>query len=179
MYLTDVNIDDECVDRVHFDIASDDKGDVVELDPSQGTSLSNCNNSSGSGVTSRPSTARSQLPSISSYARAQMRLEGIKRDPALAKAVKSDDAEVPVHLWNKRICHGPFTAKQADALETIRSFFLQVYRRRVLKDCLVYLTIEYGTDWVHWRCRWKDSKLTPMPHIYILPLWVNLRVSTE
>jgi len=157
MYLADVNIDAECIDRVHFDIALDDKGDVVELDPSHGTSLSNCNNSSRSGVTSRPSTARSQLPSLSP---SQKRLEGIKRDHALAKAVKSDDAEVPVHLWNKRICHGPCTTKQADALETIRSFFLQVYRRRVLKDCRSHLMIEYGTDWVHWRRRWKDSKLT-------------------
>jgi hypothetical protein len=57
-----------------------------------------------------------------------------------AKAVKADDAEVPVHLWNQFVARRE-TVDQATtkALETIRCFALRYYRRKLTRDCTKYL----------------------------------------
>ena len=59
------------------------------------------------------------------------RLDQVKLQHDLAKAVKSDDAEVPVHLWNAKICRGPVSAEQAKSLDVLRSFLLRIYRKRL------------------------------------------------
>ena len=40
------------------------------------------------------------------------RLDHIKEEHDLAKAVKPDDAKVPVHLWDERIIEGPLSERQ-------------------------------------------------------------------
>ncbi len=64
---------------------------------------------------SRPSTTpatgrESQGSDPSSHAN-QARLEEIKRKHDFAKAVKSDNAEVPIHIWDEAICRGTATLR--------------------------------------------------------------------
>ena len=47
------------------------------------------------------------------------RVEHMKKEHDLAKAVKSDDAEVPTHLWNDKVCRGPATLHQAASLDIL------------------------------------------------------------
>jgi hypothetical protein len=65
-----------------------------------------------------------------------------------AKAVKADDAEVPVHLWNQFVARRE-TVDQATtkALETIRCFALRYYRRKLTRDCTKYLRTMHGQGW--------------------------------
>lgn len=62
------------------------------------------------------------------------RLAKIKKEHDIAKAVKSDDAEVPVHLWDEIICRGTPSDREREALVTLRKFGLRLYRRMFLKD---------------------------------------------
>ena len=55
--------------------------------------------------------------------------KAIKKAHDLAKAVKSDDAEVPKHLWDVAVCRGPPSLEQAKALSTLRVFMLRIYRK--------------------------------------------------
>ena len=73
-------------------------------------------------------------------------LQGIiKVQHDLAKAVKADDAAVPVYLWDTRILNRAATVEETRALEVIRSFALRVYRHRLLRDCLAFLRSSQGT----------------------------------
>ncbi len=42
-----------------------------------------------------------------------------KQEHDLAKAVKSDDAKVPVHIWNNAICCGWLSEKERHAIEAL------------------------------------------------------------
>jgi len=65
-----------------------------------------------------------------------------------AKAVKSDDAEVPVHLWDRFITRGqPVTEKIAESLSIIRQAALGWYRRKILRDCATYMRTLHGVEW--------------------------------
>lgn len=63
------------------------------------------------------------------------------------KAVRADDAEVPVHLWNSRIPESDRVKDGHQALNGFRSFGLQLFRRALYLDCMEYLDTEYGSDW--------------------------------
>jgi hypothetical protein len=65
----------------------------------------------------------------------------------LAKAVKADDAEVPVYLWDNRILQQTASVEERRALNTLRRFALQTYRRRLLKDCVQDLKARHGDAW--------------------------------
>ncbi len=61
-------------------------------------------------------------------------LDKLKEEHDMAKAVKSDDARVPVHLWDKGMVGHEPTDDQKEALSMIRIFCLRVYRRRLWHD---------------------------------------------
>ena len=77
-----------------------------------------------------------------------------------AKAVKSDDAEVPVHLWDKFIMRGEeVSTKLARQLASIRQAALLWYRRKLTRDCLEFLKSTHGC-WAEERQQRKgDHKL--------------------
>ena len=71
--------------------------------------------------------------------------------PIDTKAVKEDDASVPVDLWNQQILNRfPWLHRSNSniiaALDTMRGFLLRVWWRRLLKSFLRYLSIEWP-DW--------------------------------
>ena len=82
-----------------------------------------------------------------SLAPSQKRLDRIKREHDLAKAVKADDAEVPVHLWDERVCRAKPSTIQVAKLQVLRSFILRAYQRQVYLDCVSYLRKRYGKKW--------------------------------
>jgi len=72
----------------------------------------------------------------------------IKKAHDLAKAVKSDDAEVPKHLWDAAVCRGPPSPNQARALAVLRAFMLRIYRKRLRQEIRAYMRHMHGPDWI-------------------------------
>ena len=48
----------------------------------------------------------------------------LKQENDLAKAVKSDNAEVPVDLWDQAVCRAPPSEVEKKALTVVRDFML-------------------------------------------------------
>ena len=66
------------------------------------------------------------------------------------KAVKSDNAEVPVGLWNDRAIRGDCSPQQETALETLRNNLLMVwFRKRVFRSFCSYMLRSYGRKWTN------------------------------
>ena len=74
--------------------------------------------------------------------------KAIKKAHDLAKAVKSDDAEVPKHLWDAAVCHGPPSPEQAKALSTLRLFMMRIYRQRLWREIRSYMKYNHGPNWL-------------------------------
>ena len=72
------------------------------------------------------------------------------KDQAIGKkAVKADDAEVPVHMWNDRINLGP-NGELIDKdvfLTDLRDVGHRLFRRALFVDCIDYLDSEFGPEW--------------------------------
>jgi hypothetical protein len=69
-----------------------------------------------------------------------------------AKAVKEDDAAVPVHLWNERVLQDWNARSDQDEtsrkLDTIRSkFLLRRWKQNLRKSFVAYLSEEHGYNW--------------------------------
>ena len=71
----------------------------------------------------------------------------LKQEHDLTKAVKSDDAEVPVDLWDQAVCISPPSEVEKKALTVMRDFMLAQYRRRLWLDARKYLQVTHGKDW--------------------------------
>ncbi len=80
---------------------------------------------------------------------------------AFAKAVKADEAEVPVYLWNNWIkTPSSITEAQRDkALDILRKLGHRWFLRRLLWDCLAYIRGIHGIKWTQLR-RIKDGHVT-------------------
>ncbi|KAL3826345.1 hypothetical protein ACHAXA_003669 [Cyclostephanos tholiformis] len=75
-------------------------------------------------------------------------LKAIKKAHDLAKAVKSDDAEVPKHLWDIVVCRGPPSPEHAKALSTLRLFMMRIYRKRLWWEIRSYMQHNHGANWL-------------------------------
>ena len=75
----------------------------------------------------------------------------LKQEHDLAKAVKSDDAEVPVDLWDQAVCRAPPSEVEKKALTVMRDFMLVRYQRRLWLDARKYIQVTHGKDWSHSR----------------------------
>lgn len=80
----------------------------------------------------------------------------IREQHALAKAVKSDDAAVPVHLWDERVLGRIPTKVEQRVLERLRGWLLWRYRQQLLHDCLSYMRNRHGVGW-HDRGKYKKG----------------------
>ena len=74
----------------------------------------------------------------------------------MEKSVKSDDAEVPVDLWNKEIFLGSESGVKyqpnthAKLLEVLREkLAMRWFRKRLFSSFCTYMRNEYGMSWVH------------------------------
>ena len=78
-----------------------------------------------------------------------MALRSVDEAKAYAKAVKSDNAGIPVELWNKRIpLAGVSPEVLAGALAELRKLGWRWYMKVRLRDCVRYMKAQHGEDWV-------------------------------
>jgi len=75
----------------------------------------------------------------------------LNQEHDLAKAVKSDDAEVPVDLWDQAVCRAPPSEAEKKALTVVRDFMLARYRPLLWLDARKYLQVTHSKDWCHSR----------------------------
>jgi hypothetical protein len=64
------------------------------------------------------------------------------------KAVKSDDAEVQVNLWDQAVCNGSPSEAKKKALTTLRGYMLGRYQRRLWLDARKYMQESHGVNWL-------------------------------
>jgi hypothetical protein len=72
----------------------------------------------------------------------------LKEEYDMAKAVRSNDARVPVHLWDEGVVGREPTEQEKEALTTMRLFCLRVYRNGLWRDARAHLTSKFGRDWM-------------------------------
>ena len=74
-----------------------------------------------------------------------------QKNSADIKAVKIDSAAVPVSLWDQRLCKGlgfvKLNPSTSEALDRLRTFMLRMWRKRVLRSFISYLSKTYSNDW--------------------------------
>ena len=74
-------------------------------------------------------------------------LDALRFNHDIAKAVKSDDARVPVELWDGAVCRHPPTIEQQQALSILCGFALRLYRLKLWRDARSFLRREHGKAW--------------------------------
>jgi hypothetical protein len=78
----------------------------------------------------------------------EMMLGKVKKEHDLAKAVKADDAQVLVYLWDKAVCRrGPLDG-ESKALSILRSFFLRLYQWHLWREMRDYMVNKFGREWL-------------------------------
>ena len=78
-----------------------------------------------------------------------------------AKAVKANNAEIPVHLWNNQIqAPGVLVAKKGLALEGFCKLGFRVFMRGLVRDCCVHMKQVHRKTWWKEPCKGKDRRLT-------------------
>jgi hypothetical protein len=80
--------------------------------------------------------------------RSHMILNKLKDKHHIAKAVKADDAKVPVELWDKAVCRHPPTVEQQRVLLILRGFMLQLYCLQLWQDTRTFLKREHEDNWL-------------------------------
>ncbi len=87
-------------------------------------------------------------------------LSKIVKAKAYAKAVKSDDATVPVHLWNKRVrTLGISETRREKALNVLQKLGHSWFVKRLLQSCLGYVHAIHGCAWTKSQ-RARNGRLT-------------------
>lgn len=98
-------------------------------------------------------------------------LESVEASTIGKKAVKADEAEVPVHLWDMRIARHltPESKAKVEALcpqckarawNGFREFGLRMFRKALYRDCMMYLETEFTRNWKLMSTRSDSGKLT-------------------
>jgi hypothetical protein len=75
-------------------------------------------------------------------------LDKVRAEHDMAKAIKANDTQVPVYLWNKAMCGRESTDKESKALSTLRYFLLRVYRRRLWREIRSYMASKFCQEWL-------------------------------
>ena len=69
----------------------------------------------------------------------------IREEKKYAKAVKADDAEVTVHLWNERVTIPGFSRQRKDEfLDTLRICAHKYFLENLRRDCRNHMESEIG-----------------------------------
>ncbi len=88
-------------------------------------------------------------------------LEKVVQAKAFAKAVKANDADVPIYLWNNRVRASGVSKDWRDAAlkVVLWKFCLRCWLRSLMEDCLAYVRRTYGSTWGG-TCHTKEGHLT-------------------
>jgi len=93
--------------------------------------------------------ARGQLGSFGIQLDSQLHsLRRIKEEKKYAKAVKADDAAIPVHLWNDRVTIPGFSRQKRDkVLGHLRVLAHRHFLATLVRDCHEFMNQSHGHDW--------------------------------
>jgi hypothetical protein len=89
-------------------------------------------------------------------------LRKVEEAKEFAKAMKADDTDIPVYLWNDRIRLEGITKERQDAaLNGFRKMSHCWFMRGLVRDCMVYMRRMHGPSWgiLPWR---RDGLLTEL-----------------
>jgi hypothetical protein len=75
-------------------------------------------------------------------------LDKVRAEHDMAKAIKADDAQVPVYLWDEAVCGREPTDRESKAPSTLQYFLLRVYRRRLWREIRSYMASKFGQEWL-------------------------------
>ncbi len=103
-----------------------------------------------------------KLGSYGVHVDAQLKaVEKVDEAKAYAKAVKADDAEVPLHLWNERIrSPGVLREKRDAALTAFWKLGHRWFLRSLARDCSMHMRRTHGGNWHTRPQSWHDGELT-------------------
>ena len=88
-------------------------------------------------------------------------LRRVREEKETAKAVKADDARVPVEYWNDAIKTFASPEEREQQLTFYRSRGWSKFVRHLTSDCYSHLAEKYGEEWAKLP-RKKNGKLTPL-----------------
>ena len=72
----------------------------------------------------------------------------VEEAKAFSKAVKADDAEVPMHLWNDRVSMPGLPEETRNAaLDGIRRLAFRLFMSNLLTDCVRHMAESHGKNW--------------------------------
>jgi hypothetical protein len=125
------------LDQLHNDPTSECNKGTLSLTVSE----SLC--SVGPRLAATPTTSSIKQGSEEVKSKEKMWPVQIKREHDLAKAVKSDDTEVPLHKWDEAICGEPPSKKQQKVVQVMRKFMLHVYCQWLLRDIHGFLAARH------------------------------------
>lgn len=96
-------------------------------------------------------------------------LRRVKEQKQYAKAVKADDAQVPEHLWNRRIDQGFQFDDDVNQEElrqqtysAFRKFGWLLFMKGLRHDCAQFMEDKYGKEWSTRARKTSDGKLTEL-----------------
>ncbi len=98
-----------------------------------------------------PTIQATTIPQLASHSTEEQALalfNKLKEEHDIAKAVKSDNAKVPVHLWDEGVVRGEPMEREKEALTTMQLFWLPVYRKGLLRDVQAHLVSKFGGEWM-------------------------------
>jgi hypothetical protein len=75
-------------------------------------------------------------------------LDKVRAEHDMAKAVKADDPQVPVYLWDEAVWGREPMDRELKALSTLQYFLLMVYWRRLGRDLRSYMGSKFGQEWL-------------------------------
>jgi hypothetical protein len=93
-----------------------------------------------------PTIQATTIPRLASQSTEEQALalfDKLKEEHDIAKAVKSGNAKVPIHLWDEGVAGREQTEREKEALTTMQLFWLCVYRKGLLRDIQAHLVLKF------------------------------------
>ncbi len=75
-------------------------------------------------------------------------LDKVRVEHDMAKAIKANDAQIPVYLWDEAVCGREPRYMESKALSTLQYFLLRVYWRRLWREIRSYMASKFGQEWL-------------------------------
>lgn len=90
-------------------------------------------------------TLKVEMPTITTPS--QDIMDAVRDTTIGKKAVRADDAAVPVTLWDMRIAGSQPEVARTKAFTGFRSFGRRLFHRAIYLDCMEQVAAEFGSDW--------------------------------
>jgi hypothetical protein len=90
-------------------------------------------------------TLKVEMPTVTTPS--QDIMDAVRDTTIGKKAVRADDAAVPVTLWDMRIAGSQPEVARTKAFTGFRSFGRRLFHRAIYLNCMEQVAAEFGSDW--------------------------------